>query len=44
MNQRRLVKLVLLGLACLACTGGTFTCESGDKDDDDKIIVKGSNK
>jgi hypothetical protein len=41
--ERRLLQVLLLSLACLACTAGTFTCESGD-DDGDKVVVKGSSK
>ena len=43
-HPRRFVKLILLGFACLACTGGTFTCNNGDDNDDDKIVVTGTKK
>ena len=40
-SLRRPRNLVLLALLVLACTGGTFSCNSGD-DDGDKVTVNGS--
>lgn len=33
----RILRVVLLGVFCLACTGGTFTCKSDD--DKNEVIV-----
>jgi hypothetical protein len=32
----RILRILVLGVFCLACTGGTFTCKS---DDDKKEVI-----